>query len=37
MVSMNMGVQTGTETESDSVLGDVSGPRVVQTGTETGD
>ena len=34
MVSMNVGVQTGTETESGSVLGEDSGPGVVETWTE---
>ena len=37
MVSMDVGVQAGTETEAGSVLGEDSGPGVVQTGTATGD
>ena len=37
MVSMDVGVQTGTETEAGSVLGEDFRPRVVQTRTETGD
>ena len=37
MVSMDVGVHTGTETEAGSVLGEDSGPGVVQTGTGAGD
>ena len=36
MVSMDVGVHAGTETEVGSVMGDNSGLGVVQTGTEPG-
>ena len=37
MVSMDVGLQTGTETEAGSVTGEDSGPGVVQTGIGSGD